>query len=228
MELGPEGIGVWPHFDRDGDKISDLMEAVNVAYRDWNAFDPTVANLNVISFSQIQVGDTGSLVGGVVLPEEGIGYRHFYGLDPYPNSDNWGTLRMLQIIEAVGREWNLINKEGPRISIGDISFQNGGQMCWGPGGGPPCHDWHQMGRDADLRYMRDDGSEANYTFPDPHYSQSLTDELVKLFCKYGVTEVLADLDPNYPEENRSGLVSSPGCTITPTTGHANHFHIKIR
>ncbi|OGP56020.1 MAG: hypothetical protein A2V67_13835 [Deltaproteobacteria bacterium RBG_13_61_14] len=229
--FGPEGIGVWPHFDRDGDKISDLVEAVNYQgiFRENETIDyldPTVAD-TVSSFPN--PGMPIGMIGGFRLPDEGIGYRHFYGIQlDYNKGDNWGTLRLLQIIEAVGREWNLQHPEGPRFSIGDMSWRKGGSMCWGPGGGPPCHTYHRTGQDADLRYMRDDGSEANYTFtnipPDPPvagYSQPLTQELVDLFCKFGATGIYADL------QGRDGLTAPPGCPMIPTAGHDNHFHIRI-
>src|SRR4030042_289099 len=82
---GPEGIGVWPHFDRDygdtviRDNISDLIEAVN--YRGVLRQNLTTDYLNPL------VGDTvdsragnNTLIGGFKLPSEGIGYRHFYSL----------------------------------------------------------------------------------------------------------------------------------------------------
>jgi len=225
---GPEGIGVWPHFDRDGDKISDLVEATNSA--GIIRANGTIAYLNpiaadtVASYPSLPQGGAGNLIGGFFLPHEGIGYRHFYTLVNELNQDNYGTLRMVRIIEAVGREWNLRHPGGPRISIGDMSWQQGGQMCWLVAGNRTCHTYHYNGQDADVRYMRDDGSEVNYTFPYPHYSQPLTDELVKLFCKMGATEILIDPDPNIIR--RSGLYSSPGCTVTPKAGHENHFHIK--
>jgi murein endopeptidase len=211
---------VWPHFDRDGDKISDLMEVMNFGRHDWNYFNPTIPDLYVLSFSNIRDGDTGSLVGGVVLPEEGIGYRHFYGLDPYPNSDNWGTLRMLQIIEAVGREWTLSHTEGPRISIGDISLQDGDSMWWWEDGQKKWHDTHQRGLDADVRYVRSGGSEANYTFPNAGYSQALTMELLELFCKAGIDKILVDAQAQVHQDP-----DPPGCSIDTYAGHINHFHI---
>jgi len=130
---------------------------------------------------------------------------------------------MILIIEQVGREWNLRHPNGPRISINDISLKRGGYFDWTqPTLGH--HEHHQAGRDADLRYVRSDGTESNYTFNlnpphPPGYSQGLTQDLINLFCEAGVTTIYADNDAN--------LQQPSGCTITDPGGHQNHIHIKI-
>jgi hypothetical protein len=245
---GPEGIGVWPHFDRDGDGVSDLIEAINsgneytagrlLAFHINPAFKESTNLINELG-QKIGNPDGGALKNAIVLPEEGIGYRHMYGDDPLYR-DDWGTLRLVRIIEAVGREWNQRHPAGPRISIGDMSLRKGGHFSYDKGDDgirdtddDSYHQYHQNGQDADLRYIRSDGTEGPFKFgrdPIDDYSLPLTDELTKLFCKFGVTEILVDRDPDVPGPNyvsRSGLVSSPGCLISTSNGHADHFHIKI-
>jgi len=205
-----------PHFDRDGDKISDLIEARNVGTNTVN-FRPTIPDTDP---SQA-VGDPdgvpnpGSLVNGILLPEEGIGYRHFYGADPFPNSDNWGTLQFIKIIEQVGREWNLKHPEGPRISINDLSKRQGGYFG---------HTSHRNGQDADLRYIRSDGSEGPFSFdvdPIADYNQTLSRELVLLFCKAGIILIYVDGRANVDHPDPAG------CQIEAIGGHSDHFHIGI-
>ena len=136
---------------------------------------------------------------------------------------------MILIIEQVGREWNLRHPNGPRISINDISLKRGGYFDWTQPT-PGHHTHHQAGRDADVRYVRNDRTEArcvlalgedcNPTNPQTKYSQSLTQQLVDLFCEAGVIEIYYNSD--------AGLTLPPGCLSHPVTSHTDHFHIKIR
>jgi hypothetical protein len=213
---GPEGIGVWPHFDRDGDKISDLIEAVN--YEGILRANGTTDYLNPVSSDTVDSRPNGNtLVGGLRLPDEGMGYRHFYNVQADINADNWGTLRLLQVIEAVGREWNYYHPGGPRISVADISMRRGGTFT--------PHKSHKNGRDADILYVRSDGKEAKFDFDIDQvsdYSKPLTQELVNLFCEMGVNLIYAD------KAGRSQLTAPAGCTIDLTEDdHQHHFHIRI-
>ena len=219
---GPEGIAMQPLFDRDGDAISDLIEARN--HSRCFATGPRFSiclHINPTFYDTIlsQANGTpsnGSLTNGVLLPEEGIGYRHFYGSDGL-NMDNWGTLKFIKVIEQVGREWNLKYPNGPRISIGDISLQNGGTFS--------PHGSHQNGQDADIRYIRSDGTEASFTFgsdPINDYNQTANQALIDFFCNAGARKIFAD--------TQSSLVGHFGCTVTdpiPVGAHADHFHVRI-
>ena len=223
--VGPEFIAVQPLFDRDGDGISDLVEARNQGYEANIILHPTVPDFFLSGPASPLDSDTnGTLTNGILLPNEGIGYRHFYNTyEDFNRGDNYGSLRLIQIIESVGREWNLRHPNGPRISINDISLKRGGYFDWTQPS-PGHHSSHQAGRDADLRYVRSDGTESNYTFNlnpphPPGYSQGLTQDLINLFCEAGVTTIYADNDAN--------LQQPSGCTITDPGGHQNHIHIKI-
>jgi len=233
--LGPEGIGVGRLFDREADRISDLLEAFNVngvlqvlpggthtvtQYLDPVAWDSVTSAPN----------QTSGFIGGFQLPEEGIGYRHFYGTATdfnSPDGDSWGTLKMIQIIEAVGREWYLKHPEGPRISINDISSMQG-PVCWDEW--CPVHQrvekvcHHNIGWAADLRYIRSDGTENNFTFgidPVGDYDGISTQDLVNLFCKMGIRTICTD------PQGRDLLVAPAGCDIVPTDEHEDHIHIQL-
>jgi hypothetical protein len=247
---GPEGIGVWPHFDRDGDKISDLIEATNYD-TEFTAgrvlafhLDPTFKEGSNLIAAIGQPGgapDNGYLRNGIKLPEEGIGYRHFYGTDPL-NFDNWGTLRLVKTIEAVAKDWNLKHPEGPRISIGDMSKRQGGD--WHPD-----HDSHQNGRDVDIRYILSNHAEGPTDFcrgypncdeANPaNYDHDLTSQLINLFVKQGVSLVLVDPDAGIPQggviqwdgQDGNSHCGTPDAQkqkcINKDRGHSNHFHIRI-
>jgi len=231
---GPQGICVQQHFDRDGDKISDLIEASNLESL-IDLENGSTFHLNPAAFDLVDSHATaGGLWNGIKLPEEGIGYRHFYGTDDdLRNGDNFGTLRMVQILESVGRDWNLlpgltVNVPRPRISIGDISGQNG-QTCWIENGQQICH--HPTGRESDIRYVRKDGSEGQYDFDDEdttnppyiNYAQAETEKLVKLFCKAGVKQIWVDLSGRSQLQN----LSITGCNIGLWDGHNHHFHVQL-
>ncbi|HUT52935.1 MAG TPA: penicillin-insensitive murein endopeptidase [bacterium] len=231
----PEGVGLYPLFDRDNDNISDLIEACNIENSWWSVleyFKPTIPDDDPSLAGGTSVD--GYLRGGIKLPQEGIGYYHFHGTTEGPNGDNWGTLKLIKVIEQVGREWNQRHPNGPRIGIGDVSLEDGGQFCWWefkkhwPPIEIPCHQLHQQGIDADIRYVRSDGKEMGFAFieksgPFPEYSPSLTQELVDLLCEAGVYYIYAD------SLQRDDLIQPPNCEIDRTdASHYHHFHIRIR
>jgi len=106
----------------------------------------------------------GQLINGVLLPTEGVGYRHDFGADPY-NSDNAGILTLINLLEDIGREWLLRHPEGPRVVYLDLSRPGGGQFM-DVGGRYPMqlHAAHQNGLDVNVRYVRRDKSENPFDF----------------------------------------------------------------
>jgi len=96
---------------------------------------------------------------------------------------------------------------GLRISVGDISFQNGGHMA--------PHDSHTRGVDVDIRPLREDGSGGPVTYQSKDYSHEKTRRLVELVSE----------DPNL----KSILFNDakiPG--VKPWAGHDNHLHIRFK
>jgi len=170
----------------------DLVESRNEGTNTVN-FRPTVSD-NDPSTANGQPNN-GTLTGGIFLPEEGMGYYHFYGADAR-FTDNWGTLKLIKIIEEVAREWNQSHPDGPRIGVGDMSLRAGGLWI--------DHASHQNGLDVDLRYLRSDGAESGYTFPNTGYSQTLTQELIDLFCATGeIDTIFYDTRSNITIPNHS-------------------------
>ena len=96
---------------------------------------------------------------------------------------------------------------GVRISVGDISFQNGGHMA--------PHDSHTRGVDVDIRPLREDGSGGRVTMNDKEYSHDKTRRLVELVSE----------DPNLKSIlfNDSKI---PG--VKSWSGHDNHLHMRFK
>jgi hypothetical protein len=232
----PEGIGMQPLFDRDGDKISDLIEARNLQeFIAGSGTPPPTIHLNpvinnIIVSTANGTPTNGSITNCFLLPEEGIGYRHFYGSDRL-NTDNWGTLNFIKVIEAVGREWNQLPPLGaniprPRISIGDISLQNGG--TWSD------HASHQNGQDADVRYVKADGGEGPCNInphpildppgtPDCNFDYDETKQLIDLFCESGAQIIFVDSSSNLQNDTYM-----QGCQVQfDDPAHRHHFHVRI-
>jgi hypothetical protein len=96
---------------------------------------------------------------------------------------------------------------GLHISVGDISFQNGGHMA--------PHDSHTRGVDVDIRPLRVDDSGGPVSINDKAYSTEKTRRLVELVSE----------DPNL----KSILFNDgkiPG--VKPWTGHDNHLHMRFK
>ena len=95
------------------------------------------------------------------------------GLYSYkPSSHQYGLPETIAALQAIGAAWHGRHPGGPRIVIGDISKRGGGPFAG--------HKSHQLGVDADIRLMRNDGKEAGVNYQSPEYSRALTQELVDL------------------------------------------------
>lgn len=137
------------------------------------------------------------------LPASGPGFRS-YGA---PNRQI-GRPETIRAIQAIGTAWHMAHPNGPRMSIGDISFKGGGKM--------PPHVSHREGIDVDIRLMRNDGKEGPVTFTDPAYSRALTQELVNWIVSNGVLRVQYIF---FNDPAVSGVSTWPG--------HHNHLHVRF-
>lgn len=92
----------------------------------------------------------GSLANADTFPWEGRGFVKIFR----PRQRQFATFDMIQVLrKAVAA----VQKEHPshdRIQIGDIAAQRGGSLV-------PMHASHQNGLDADIAYIRADGTEQN-------------------------------------------------------------------
>lgn len=217
-----------PSWDSDGDTISTAVELESHNRQLYN-LDTLQFNSNYSRASGTRGG--GSLLWGLNLPDTGFGYIH-NPVNDTKDSDDWGTLALINTLEEVGRWFRRLPCQFvyaspdflPREQIGDMSRQNGG-IFYLPEGGQ--HQEHQNGLDVDVRYMRNDGQEGPLDLSIPSqallYDTSATSELMSCFLQ---TRQVVRL---YYDANRTGLTPPPGdTTMRHLSGHANHFHVSIR
>ena len=89
------------------------------------------------------------------LPDDGEGYMHWYGNDPY-YFDDWGCLEMISMIEAAGRYWYWVKPQG-RADFCALDISKGDFSTGEFGGYWSDHYCHRNGCDLDVRYQRKDG-----------------------------------------------------------------------
>jgi hypothetical protein len=155
--------------------------------------------------------NTGWLERGVILPDEGPG---FYTYDPYtqapPNRRERrnGTATLVREIIDLGRWWERAYPDAPRLGIGDLSNEGGGNF--------DLHASHENGLDVDIRLPRADGQEgqsnpANY---DRALTQALADRLVGRRVEY------VFYGPNLDVRGPSGIVMT-------WPNHDDHLHVRF-
>lgn len=110
---------------------------------------------------------------------------------------------------AISYNWYGSYPNGPRIGIGDISFQGGGTM--------PPHQEHRRGFNVDIRPMRFDWQEIPVNWFDAAYNRSLTRELIQFIRASCHVGNIRFNDVNLINE---GLVQQ-------TKGHDNHLHVDF-
>lgn len=207
-----------PSWDTDCDGISNGVET-----NDANSYlnlDPDTPNDN----PSIAHGDPcdGWIENALNLVNQGAGYYHYLGIDPI-DTDDWGVLHLINMIEGAGRDWFTSGYSPPRIGVGDLSKGDAETQQFG-GDWRPDHECHQNGTEADFRYVRNDEQEASLNIAGPdsiYYDPEATAALM-----------------NYLFQNSISIkiIVSPYCYITftgieavyDTTGeHDNHFHLRI-
>ncbi|MGE0712151.1 MAG: penicillin-insensitive murein endopeptidase [Planctomycetota bacterium] len=145
-----------------------------------------------------------SRAGYIQLPTSG---PDFYGY--YTPTRRWGKPAMVYGIERVSRRFRSEDSSRPRIGVGDISYENGGQISG--------HASHRLGVDADIRPVRNDRQEAAVTRFQSGYSRTLTRRALELFeAELRVTHIFFN-DAAIRTAHRQNWPN-----------HDNHFHVRIR
>jgi uncharacterized protein YraI len=142
-----------------------------------------------------------SRAGFIQLPNSGTGYFGYYSANR-----RWGTPTFVYGIQRVARRFKTANPNAPRIGVGDISLQNGGDISG--------HASHEKGVDGDFRPLRNDRKEGRVTIHQSAYSRSLTQKVFDLFK--------AELRIRYIFFNDTKTRHS-----TKWPNHDNHFHVRI-
>jgi murein endopeptidase len=141
----------------------------------------------------------------VQLPASGAG---FYSYKMDLRHKQYAIAETIAALENAGKRWAAAHSSGPRIGIGEISLQGGG-CIYG-------HASHQMGVDADIALMRNDGREEHTVVGAAAYSRPLTQELVNLLHGNGVLKV-----------ERIFLNDSKVTGRENEPGHDNHIHVRF-
>ena len=109
----------FPSWDSDGDNISNAVETNSA--NSYLGLDPNSPNAN----PTIAHGSpcNGWIENALNLVNSGTGYYHYLGTDPI-DTDDWGVLHLINMIEGAGREWYSNGYTPPKIGVGDMSKGN--------------------------------------------------------------------------------------------------------
>lgn len=221
--------GDWESWDSDGDGISNATEINNSNPINGVIPHPQLDPDNVCNIDPSKAIDfccNGSLQGGLNITNSGEGYTTYQGCDPI-DTDDWGTLQLINCIEASGRAFGIPE---PIIRKGDMSLQLGGEWgCNATGGGPDCcgHACHQNGLEVDMRYLSkkyfSDPLDISYQSETGYYDTTLTRILMKHIIQCcDVSLIYVDMD--YLGFNNDDL---PQSVLVHMPGHSDHFHVEL-
>ena len=108
--------------------------------------------------------------------------------------------------------WKAKYPDGPPLYVGDISLQGGGPMRGHPRG-------HRIGKNVDIRPVRNDGGSDPVSYTDDEYDYEKTQELVNEILK----------DPNVRSIwFNDDEIEGPADIIKSDTDnvHDNHLHVE--
>lgn len=197
-----------PSWDTDCDAISTATETNNAnAYLnlDTSTFDPNPS----LALGQPR---SGTLSNGLNLVNQGPGYYHYINDDSL-DSDDWGVLHTINMIEGAGRDWLGDDMTPPRVGVGDLSLRYGGP--W------PDHSSHQNGLDVDIRYVRNDDLDTTLNIAEidsVYYDLRATIILMNCLVDNGNIQVI------FHDSVHSHVVGGP---LMHWPGHSTHFHVRI-
>ncbi len=159
----------------------------------------------------------GRLENGILLPPEGAAYGTWDpGLKSSPSREfrRWGSDRLLRATLCVLKEDRTEHPNEPRVLIGDIALEGGGDF--GPEYGGLGHASHQNGLDVDVYYPRNDGLEmASYDVSQMNRVRS--QDLVNRFVAAGAEKIF--VGPH------TGLIGPPGI-VQVIAHHDDHLHVR--
>ena len=202
-----EDCGAKKKWDKDGDGISDNIENNNPKHN----FDP-----HKCTEDRSRAGHN-QLVRGINLKDRGVGYLHVSGADK-PDTDDWGTLGLINCLEAVGRM--AAANQFPVVNT-DLSREHGGPFF--------PHISHKNGLDVDIRYVAANGHKGplDIVLQPDLYDEVATQMLLQEFVDNTICDpefILVNLDAlQFTEEdlNTKLLVDAP-------KAHSNNFHVRLK
>lgn len=143
--------------------------------------------------------------GYFMLPQapEGAGY-YVYGT-PGNGASQYVHPRLMTIIFAVEREWQLLDQR--RFGIGNISLADGIKH--------KDHASHMKGLEVDIRPLRKDGLHQPVRYFDSQYDRAATERLISIFRANAPGQMKIYFNDN----------KIPG--VEHRDKHDNHFHFEI-
>ena len=132
------------------------------------------------------------------LPRRGTGYYSYSAA-----TRQYGTDEMIRLLVSVGAT---LRRAGLDMGIGDMSFEQGGDM--------PPHKTHRSGRHVDLRPLRTDANQAPTSIGDPSYSREGTRALVEALLHGASVRRLL-----FNDREIAG--------VRPFPRHDNHLHLEL-
>ena len=155
--------------------------------------------------------NTGWLERGVILPEQGPGFYTYYPYTQTPpnrESRRHGTARLVRGIVELGKWWETTYAGAPRLGIGDLSSEGGGDF--------DLHASHENGLDVDIRLPRTDGREGQSN--PGNYDRRQTQAIVDFVVGRGAEYVF--YGPNLD-------VHGPGGIVMAWPNHDDHLHVRF-
>jgi hypothetical protein len=208
-----------PSWDTDCDGISNAVETNDA--NSYLGLNPDSADANPsIAHGYPWNGWIGNALNMV---NQGTGYYHYNPDKSTIDTDDWGVLHLINMIEGAGRLWYTNGYPPPRIGVGDLSWGDQyTQQFGGPWPGDE-HTWHQNGTEVDFRYVRNDGQEASLNV---RTQPSL----------YDTNATVALMNYLFANSHSIYIMVSPHCGIEfsgitvvydQSGEHDNHFHLRI-
>lgn len=209
-----------PSWDTDCDDISNAVET-----NDANSYlnlDPDTPDDNP-SIAHGYPCD-GWIENALNMVNQGTGYYHYNPEkdETTIDTDDWGVLHLINMIEGAGRDWYDNIFYSVRIGVGDLS--KGDQYTQEFGGLFPPHKCHQNGLEADFRYVRNDGFEIGLNLADSTQWQYFDEDATKALFRYLMTN--ANVDSIFVDTVHTSL-GDLGDFIVHKSGHSDHFHVRI-
>jgi hypothetical protein len=205
-----------PAWDTDGDGISNAVE-LNDA-NDFHNFDTSLVDTDPSIARGLP--DNGWIDCAINLVDTYPGYCHYLSTDNV-DTDDWGVLTMINMIEGAGRDWYNAGEPPPLINVGDISTGNPSTQQFG--GYWIGHSWHQNGLDLDVRYCRKDGANSRLNIADTPQ-------------EYDMDGTIRLMNTLFDNSDFKLIVVSPYCglifegievRIDTLNNHNDHFHAQI-
>lgn len=240
----------WWAPDCDGISSAVKVEPANSRY----GFTVGVHNSN----PSLAVGTSGNgyLVGGLNLPDFDDGFYEYRPnpqgnpqFDPLydvPDGNDWGILRLINVIESAGRDWANYDPNmdscyywrdiyrhsvylPEQFGVGDMSKDGGGQWLhsYNPDPFNPRHRGHQNGTEADIRYLRKSNynSSLNISTNPWDYDTVATADLIT--CIIHAANALGGLEVMIVDSADLGFFDPRYMYNDTTAIHQSHFHIRV-